>query len=309
MPGKPIHQLRQKADVMKEVLFRAEQIEAATLGALAEAATISRPTLNYALNEGRLTVALEQKLCTLCGFDPDEVSWVDMSVVESVRADHATPNYPGRDTAEAFHTFLTQLWRKTTGPEAVSEGQSSADDTLLCHRVDMVKSQSGPARFDLLFQSDFGHRHHPASGICYAIRQARLDVAILGKSGTAVERLGYDEAFQCRDAEFVARGTDRRPGWDIKRSGNGPQPLKGIYSVRNPALARLESCGPGTRIETRMRVHFHEGFVIPAPGPTQVADNRLALIETVFANDFAGERQIDGWVQLSEHDLKIPGED
>lgn len=308
MAGKCIHQLREKADVLVEILHRAGRVDSATIGALAKGAGIKPSSFNYSLTEGRLTAPMELKLCAFGGFQPEEISWVDPDVSAAQRKDPYDPRYKGRDTAKDFRTFLLQnVNANGSGPEAISDTLSSADDTFLCHRIDVVGPKDGDAGPRLIFQSDFGHRYDRASGVRYAIRQARLDVAIVSQRGRVVQRLGLSNPFLASGAAFVARGTDRNPAWDIKHECTQSEALSGIYAAHDPSLAQLEDCSGQVRLETRMRVHFREGFIMPSSSLPPISDNQAVLIEAICASDFPTDRVKDGWIQLSEHDLTLLG--
>jgi hypothetical protein len=329
MAGKPIHQLRDKADIMVEVLSRARKIESASIASLSNAAGVNPATLNSALINGRLSVQIESQLCALCEFDPGQPTWHSHIRDHSLR-----PGSERADSARNFRQFLTDRWAARTRPApartdwegddrtvaAYSDLPDYVDDTLLTHRLDLFHAEDGQSgTCELHFQSDFGYRHHNPTGIRYGIRKAWLELRLAGPRVRGRASLGLDEAYPLPKAWLKARGNDRHLAWEVWSAEGNDQPLQGQYRIKNPALTRLVNCDLSLSLSSKIRVHTLEGFVLLDRAATKAdepqlpleaaGDTRSALIEIAFAEDFPEDRQNDGWVILSGHDLTFAVEE
>jgi len=302
-----VFQAREKIKALCTVMQRAGELASADANALADAAGIPQSTLKSAVQRGRFSPELEDKLSQVGRFDHAHHSWVDDAVPEAMRRDKPAAQYNGRDTLELFRLRLAEAWESLSVCfRATPRSYSAFDPHMVRHELsDMGQSTAAGASMQFFLSAHFEPVHH-RSGIAFGFRKAAVMVQINCRSGArASERLGHPQEASLGDARLQGEAISRHLRWTIGKEGGDGDMLAGEYSTSDQPLFCLADYEDGTAVISQIDVNLYDRATFATEGELDVSLNKQALIEQIFLQELPTAEARNGWITISRQELVV----
>lgn len=303
--GKTIHDLEGKVNAIAHVLFEAGQIRSCSTRAVATAANINYQTLKSALPQSRVSPEIEQGLCILGRFSPNEAEWCDAKQEPAERR-KSPEHYSGNDTVKAFRAMLRAKWLAPISHYRVqSESIAPVDPDLACHEfTDCKQSTTHPTEIQLFFEASFGVMW--CDGVQYGLRTVRVNLRFVDDdAGEFDVKVARDTPAIIRDAAVLFSGTSSLPCWHLYYDGSAEGLLEGVYRTTDAPFVTVAGYHHGTRLRSTLYANLNDSFVTLDPAVGSVSDNQRAIIEVVCAGGVPEERRRLGVVELCRQDIVL----
>ena len=258
-----VWQAGEKVDAICAMLHRHKRLPKADIKSLAGELDIPYTTLTSAINKGRFSIEVEERLSTAGRFDrQDRSSVVRVLFSECTRRERT---YAGVDSAERFRAHLAESWAGASVDFRTERSEFKAFDPHMVKHQLSDAGQATPAgmAMQLFLAAHFQPFHH-RSGIAFGFRKAALMVEIHSGNARASECLGYPTAAVLGDASI--RGEARSP---LQRWVIEGELLAGEYATRDQPLMSLAGCEDGISLTSSIDVNIFDrtSFVSGRIGP------------------------------------------
>lgn len=299
-----IYDLQKKISVLADVLSDTGRIERNSRAEIARFCKINKKTLEAACDRSTLSTDLQQRLSMACGFNLEDVSWIDRKIPQNKR--HLS-EYDGvrRDSARDFREHFTKVL-------GVYEARS--------YRFSGPAPMTADADFASVAITDFGQHVAEGSalhvfaqvslspgyaeeGIKYGFKRVRVSLH-LDQSGSLAccNCLGEKTHAAISDASILRRGTSAEPFWELYKD---KAMLEGEYQTLEEPLTLINVKDTPSKIAAELSAHLHDGTLLFEGDTAKVSTNKQRIIERLMALMVDEGRSASGRLYLSKHELSI----
>lgn len=299
-----VHELKEKISILADVLSDTGRIDRNSRPEIARFCQINVKTLETACERSTLSTDFQQRLSTVCGFNLEDVSWIDRKIPQNNRhqSEYASVR---KDSARDFREYFTKVL-------GVYEARS--------YRLSGPAPKTADADFASVAITDFGQHVAEGSalhvfaqvslspgyaeeGIKYGFKRVRVSLH-LDQSGSVSCRncLGEQRHAAIGDASILRRGTTAEPFWELSKN---EAMLEGEYQTLEQPLTLIDVKDTPSKIAAELSAHLHDGTLLFEGDAAEVSTNKQRIIERLMALMVDEGRSASGRLYLSKHELTI----
>lgn len=258
MPGY-VYKLQRKLELCAETLSEVGLLKSAKLDHLAAYIGVPLPTIRSACAIGKISEAVEEKLCDKCDFPNNNQYWIDTTQTDDERR-LAKDTYSGRDTPFNFRKFIRHTWRLPVASGLILKGtqRSLADELFASFAIVSTGQQISTDGVIIAFlEIDINLMRYEDERnyvVFYGFNRMIFQI-VLQDDIKLTSRLGLNSPEAVSNGLLRARGTSQDPYWELSVN-NGV--LDGDYSTKSP-IFEINDARENCALKAFLKVHLHDG--------------------------------------------------